>query len=375
MHFPNLKKNLFLLICSVFFSFLILETTLYFLVRKSLISIDQPAYSLDTVKHRFWADINPYFGTWHENFAKYHLKKSCIDVEYEANSYGARDVERSKFSQNPRVIVLGDSFVEGYGVSNQTRFTDLLEKESGIEHLNFGTSGGFGPTQYYLLYKTLAKNFSHEMVMIGILPFNDFFDDDLEFGKKAYSGRYRPYFVGSYPNYQLTYYNQDILHSSPTGFQKLKKKIEGFFRGYTYSYNAIDRLWNVILVKQAMPDQKVFSGYYDYNPSQLDRMKYAIEKIAEEAKGKKVVVVVFPVIADLKRYQRGGEPPLSQELKKLSDQHQLLYIDLLPLMADFTQNWDKYFLSCDGHWNDFGHSIAAKFLKEKIPYDSLVLKK
>src|SRR5262245_62400166 len=82
-------------------------------------------------------------------------------MTYRSNSYGARDVERTLTSDRPRVLVLGDSMTEGLGVALEQRFTNLLERETGIEHLNFATSGDFGTTQYYLLYKTLASKFSH----------------------------------------------------------------------------------------------------------------------------------------------------------------------------------------------------------------------
>jgi hypothetical protein len=118
-------------------------------------------------------------------------------VKYQANSYGARDIERSLDAKGrKRVIFLGDSMVEGHGVQLEKRLTNVLEGELNIEHLNFGTGGNFGTTQYYLLYKTLGSKFEHHAVIIGILPTNDFLDDDYNYGQKAHRNRYRPYFIG-----------------------------------------------------------------------------------------------------------------------------------------------------------------------------------
>ncbi len=182
--------------------------------------MEKPGYSFDSVRKRFWADVNKDFGIWHEPFSQYHHRKSCFDVYYHANSYGARDKERQRVSSQPRVVVLGDSFIEGYCLTDGKRLTDLLENDSGTEYLNFGTAGHFGTTQYYLLYKTLAKSFSHDGVLIGILPDNDFFDNDFEKGKLVHAHRYRPYFVGKYPNYQLIYFNQETLEKKKDGPRK-----------------------------------------------------------------------------------------------------------------------------------------------------------
>src|SRR5205823_2999909 len=99
----------------------------------------------------------------------------CFDAVYRSNSYGARDKDRQKESLGSRrVIVLGDSMIEGFGVDAADRVTDRLERATGIEHLNFGTSGDFGSIQEWLLYTRVKKDFDHSEVMLFMLPDNDF---------------------------------------------------------------------------------------------------------------------------------------------------------------------------------------------------------
>src|SRR5258708_2724871 len=124
----------------------------------------------------------------------YH-QGGCFSVQYTTNSYGARDVERSLHFSKPRTVVLGDSMIEGLGLADQDRLTNILEKDTGREYLNFGTSGDFGPLQYALLYKTLAAKFDHDTVVVGLLPDNDFHDMSPEWGKVHHADRYRPYFA------------------------------------------------------------------------------------------------------------------------------------------------------------------------------------
>jgi hypothetical protein len=242
-----------------------------------------------------------------------------------------------------------------------------LEKDSATEYLNFGTAGHFGTTQYYLMYKSLAKQFSHSGVIVGILPANDFFENDYEIGKKIHSHRYRPYLVGDYPNYKLIYYNQDELDQKGSLLAQSLRFIGGVLRGYTYSYNAITRLIDTQIVRRSLPDNKSYSGFYDFTKDQYQLMQYTLENIIEEAKGKDVTLVTIPLLTDLKRYDQFGESPLSQKLKAFSEKAGVHYIDLLPLMHDYSPDWGQYFLSCENHWGDYGNLVAFKILKSKLP--------
>jgi hypothetical protein len=53
----------------------------------------RPSYRLSY--NSFWADINPVFGVWHRPNGVFIHKGGCYSVEYDTNSYGARDAERS----------------------------------------------------------------------------------------------------------------------------------------------------------------------------------------------------------------------------------------------------------------------------------------
>src|ERR1700692_3345283 len=108
------------------------------------------------------------------------------------------DWHSSKPTSKPRTVVLGDSMMEGLGLADQDRLTNILEKGTGREYLNFGTSGDFGPLQYALLYKTLAAKFDHDTVVVGVLPDNDFHDMSLEWGKVHHADRYRPYYADDF---------------------------------------------------------------------------------------------------------------------------------------------------------------------------------
>ena len=357
-----MKKKYFFYIFFLLFSFLLFEISLCLLAKLNLIAVYRPSYFWSNIKSEFWVDRNPYFGVWHEPNSKYRHRKSCYDVIYKANSHGARDKERSYQSDHKRVVMLGDSFIEGYGLDPEQRLSNLLEENNHIEHLNFGTAGDFGTTQYSLLYKHLAKKFQHDAIIIGILPGNDFLDDDYEHGLKVYGHRYRPYYVGKYPNYRLVYNSERLPKMEEFD---VSSTIRGFLREYTWTYNVY--LYLKTSLKGKFSHQKNdYSGYYDFTDKQFDVMKYALEQIVKEADRKDVYVFTIPVRKDFIRFDKAGTPPLSIKLATVLSEMGATYIDLLPYMAALEKNREKYFYSCDGHWNAYGNRVAYNFLKESI---------
>jgi hypothetical protein len=122
-------------------------------------------------------------------------RSTCFDVRYDSNAIGARDsaFERSKPNEQTRFLLIGDSFAEGFGVNFEDMVQTQLEKLINLEIYNFGSDGYFGPLQYYLIYKDLAKQFEHDGVILFLLPANDFTDNDYALWKNFHPSWYRPY--------------------------------------------------------------------------------------------------------------------------------------------------------------------------------------
>ena len=71
-----------------------------------------------------------------------------------------------------RVLLFGDSYTAGDGVSNGARYSDLLEKHiTGIEVYNYGIPGT-GTDQHYLVYADVAPRIEHDLVIIAVLVEN-----------------------------------------------------------------------------------------------------------------------------------------------------------------------------------------------------------
>ena len=349
--------NVFLLFASFAVSAILFEFSIRILVHYGMIAIPPPM----SVDDNFYDGNHPVFGVWRRPGASVVQWSPCFKVEYHTNDVGALDRERNPRSDQSRVVVLGDSFVEGWGLPTEARVSNLLEKATGLEHLNFAMAH-FGPYQSYLAYRDLAKKFDHDYVLVGMTPVNDFVDLDYEAARDAltYEYRYRPYLVGEYPDYQ------------PYNFRE--SKIQRFGRRQTYSYAALNLAWHRM---RGVPDSEYdrpvknkngfyHSYYYDFSEKQFDLLRYSLELLLHEANGKRVAVYLIPAQRDFARYEQQPQASrLEQRLKEFAVGRNLKVIDLMPEMFQ-AGKWREYFFSCDYHWSERGNAVAAGILKREL---------
>ena len=107
------------------------------------------------------------------------------------NSRGFRDSPRGSKTK-PRLLVIGDSFVWGFDVEQEERFTELLqERIPEWEVINLGVSG-YGTDQEFLLLKREFDNYQPDLVLLVFTGRNDFKDNSTNVAHNFY---YKPYFL------------------------------------------------------------------------------------------------------------------------------------------------------------------------------------
>ena len=120
-------------------------------------------------------------------------------VTYAINSLGLRDDEsltRQKPAGTQRVLFVGDSFVEGYGVSRDDLFVDLVERAfradgRAVESVNGGTEG-WSTDQEVVWLKREGLSYSPDVVVLCFFQ-NDVFGDALA----SYTGMPKPRFASA----------------------------------------------------------------------------------------------------------------------------------------------------------------------------------
>jgi hypothetical protein len=302
----------------------------------------------------FWDSDHPRFGVWHRPEADATQPSHSFNVRYRTNSLGARDVEHAPKETRPRLVALGDSYLEGWGVEQERRVTDLLETSTGREVVNLAMSH-FGPYQELLAYREFAPQFEHDAVLVGIVPMNDFFDLDLAEAKRSPDDldRYRPYLTGSFPDYRPVNLRESAARR--------------FLRRESMAFSALASVWDSLGRAKAMPAAgRIHSFYYDYSRKNSLLLRWCLAQIAVAAENRPVVVVLIPSPPDFVRYGLSGEPPLTRELEEEGRADGFRVIDLLPLMAAHTDDTSAYFFDSDYHWNEAGHAAAAELLAETL---------
>lgn len=74
-----------------------------------------------------------------------------------------------------RLVVLGDSFVWGFGVEEGETFSEVLARSTGAEVVNAGVSG-YGPDQCFLSWKRHAESWTPDRVVLFVTLANDLDD-------------------------------------------------------------------------------------------------------------------------------------------------------------------------------------------------------
>lgn len=318
----------------------------------------------------FWVDSDPDFGAWHPANTHFVHDGGCFSAVLETNSYGARDRERERQPAGggrARTVVLGDSFVEGWGVDADQRWTNLLEAASGRPHLNFGSGGGFGPLQEAILYRKLAAGFAHDTVLVGILPDNDFSDMRPD-GVPPGSGR--PIFDPQRPPGPDT-----ILWHGPRArvngglLAQAESILRAHFASYAIGVYVAARLAQH--TREAGPGGLPWAGYDDWSEADLGRLEAALAMIAAEAgrHNAAVGVVLFPRLNDLVRFEASGEDRLGPALAAWAGSQGIKVLDLLPATEAQAgraagQDPHRLFHPCDGHWSAAGNAVAARLTQQ-----------
>jgi len=344
-----------------------------------LIPSDMPTYRWPSFQP-FWADIDPDFGVWHAPYARHTHINACYNLEYRANEQGMRDRPRPLQADGPRIAMLGDSFVEGYGLARADRVSDRLEAATGVPHLNFGTSGNFGPTQFTVQYRSLVERFDHTGVMINILPDNDFTDDDPDFWERSGRERYRPYFFEAADGFRLGYLHQDALGpSTQDRYDAFIRGSRNVIRSFTHIAGAVDYFqgWISYVLgtkksKASLPGMGSYSGYYDYTPEQARRFEWVLSRLVEATDDRPVLIVAIPRPSDVERYRRQGRPPATVLLQGIAAKHdRVALIDLLPRFAA-AEDLGTLYNACDGHWSREGAALASELIRDHPAYRRLL---
>jgi len=273
------------------------------------------------------------------------------------NEKGLRDRPHSYERQSDikRILVLGDSFAWGYGVEESERFSQLLEKDFGVEVINAGVSG-YSTDQELLWYENEGTKYETDLVLL-VVTGNDVGDNAKQLVSNIY---YKPKFV--FKEGELVPVGYPVPQTSPQGkfiYRLSQRSALVCFLTLQYFnlqafYSRAKTQSDPTTANTPTPNPKTASDPFKLTIALIDRMK----KIAE-AKHAKFMIVSNP------RWWNAPSGTNYEDFVAAMQNNGLLVLDV-ESMPGFDAN--KMLIPDDGHWNQSGH----KFVAEEV--ESFILK-
>lgn len=323
--------------------------------------------------------------------ARYRHKELEFDYVWANNSLGMRDRERSphKETGSYRILFLGDSFVQGWGVPLERTMATLLEAslnkpelEKRVEVLNGGVFG-YGPFLEYLYLKELMPSIEADLVIIGFYIGNDVGDDyfyanqahvskvdgSVIFEDHKFPWSYRDEVLDSTANTVARdrYLSSLWNHVKPWLFKShLVLAIKQW--GTQFKYRKRNEL-EINLVQDRRDDIRINLGLVNYQvldrKRRLEYWKLSREYLAEihrlcNRRGIPVVLVVIPVLdAEVNQFKEPYEV-----LDEIASDLSIPVIQLLPEFRKWPPERFEY--KIDRHWNSEGNRLAATILDREL---------
>tara|TARA_Y100000389_G_C17466442_1_gene526098 strand:+ start:4384 stop:5526 length:1143 start_codon:yes stop_codon:yes gene_type:complete len=366
------KKISFLTI--LFISLILIELFAFLTSKLNLLFFnDAPVIYLNDKKQiidNYWTE-EEIWGAWHtKNFKTVH-KKKCFDVQYETNEIGARDTPFNNIGNKKNIILLGDSFAEGYGINKDEMFEKKIENILKRNILNFSSSKDFGMIQYFLVYEYLAKNYQHDTIIISFLPNNDFKDNDYKYYKdnkfdfNNKNRRHRPYYIKSKNKFEIIY--PEVSLNDSVNLLKIIKK-------YLWTSNVLRSIKYYIVsgkikkakkkqIKESIFQSEHITDYYFTPLYQQEAITFFLEKFIKNNANKKIILFSIPLYEDYEIIKENDFRETINWWKKFrkfeKDYKNFYFLDLID---NAPIDYKNYFFpkNCDNHWNKKGHEWAGK---------------
>lgn len=378
------KRNLVVAFAGIAVALLVAELAL-----QLMFASNQTALLTGTQSNSFIAK-NPYWLVWHHINNTTEVTSPCFSGTLRTNEYGMKDAPVQ--AQLPKIALIGDSYVEGFGVPNEATMSHYLDSvyANHYDVLNFGCSGGFSNVQELSLYENFASGFKPKVVCWFFLNYNDFYDnaDALQQGLIDSTGKFTYRVAASFDEVKRAI----VRHDHP--------------RDYT---NSVNGLYTVQAVQKGM---KVLSLMATGAAGARDDYGTALAEIYTEAQNPQIDVGLEVFENCLQRFQalcahdsatlvliqlpdpyqtnptwlanasNKIDAPLdatrpNRQIAALCKQYGVRYLDMYPAAMQYIEQhameYPYLYNECDRHFSPEGNAFAASVVQQYLA-DSLGIK-
>lgn len=323
-------------------------------------------YKFPCLVYRYWG-YRP--ATFFPNL-KLRAVSDNYDNYFSTNSLGFNDIEHLVYKGNNvfRILLLGDSYIEAYGVQPSKHMARIIEQLAqnnniNIEVISLGMSG-YGQSHHLLNYEKIGKFFKPHLIIHFFCP-NDMWDNriiniDTKLGT---------------PIYQLIDNNLQIGPKNEKKISKLKIFLQkGYY--HTNSYFLIKFIVKIVYQKYFITDEQKIAAQLagtakiDNTSKQitLDKEQNLFKALAKKIKSDMVERDKSNVLNVIVSSDVTTAP--SKDFLTLLSFVEDTFGDLGIQSINFDKLFRKKFLNTktipcfatDSHWNETGHRWVAEEL-------------
>jgi hypothetical protein len=327
------------------------------------------------------------YGWVHRSDIQYLRKETPAEDwdQFTINDAGFRDTY-DKGEQN--VIVVGDSFTEGYLAGDEENYPYLLDRwATNTTFHNFGIAG-YATDQELLLYRNVADRIDHDLVIVGYYLVNDA-EDNTESGSVLdHSNRIRPRAVVEggrvriVPARNATTDQTDVDEANEESDQKglvptilshpAVNAVQEFLEMHTETYPYLAPKIGGLIGNPPQPA----SG--EELREQLTVTRALLKEFGREASSHdaRVLVVVFPARGEINRdnpaYYRpeDGDPYWAAQRTMLEDvarnNSNVGVLNLKSHLREQVADGTRVYGEIDAHLNERGYLVTARAITERL---------
>jgi hypothetical protein len=294
--------------------------------------------------------------------ARNTISRPDLQFTYTTNGQGFRG--QAEWPSTAEIVVVGDSWVFGYGVNDdETWISRLAARLSKSTVVNLGLIGA-GPAQYLRVYRTYGVPLEPRLVIVGLFPGNDIADQAL-FDAWLRAGSPGNYDVWRFFRGDLGGSMRSTLSRSRVLFLAREAwKLRGTrFAGRTFSFPDGSRLHLAPGILSASTARA-----HPGDPA-FDRVVGLLREFRDEAgrHGSRILVLLFPTKERIYLPLLGDTPPelvqpFITELRALG----MDMLDLTPVFRRHARAGERLYFDVDGHINLAGNRVLSDTLLQHL---------
>ncbi len=303
---------------------------------------------------------------------------ACGDLTtYSINKHGWNSTKSSylpnESDHNPRILIIGDSYVEGLSVDVDKHFGEVLERNSPkkIDVMRMGI-GGAPLSQYLHMIRQEGLNYKPNIIIVNIVH-NDF-DESFCDNDSLYNSSFL----------KLSLNEGCISEVSPAPYRQSYKDL--IRKSATWRYLRYKKNISFHFIKSCIFGARQSENDLAFEKIEEDHLILALDYIFQSIKiltaqdDVKIMITVDGARDIIYHCGHNSTTSINSKALKLnnlvkdvSSSHGFFFLDLHDVFVnDYIQNKKRFDFTDDYHWNEYGNAIVGKAILQYFITESLI---